>query len=196
SEVRLSFAALCDLFEGIEEDTLSQLPPPQQRALGAALLREEWTQDPVDERAVSAAVLRMLRIYSSAGPVLIAIDDVQWLDQPSARALGYAFRRLEAEQIRLLAVERHPVHHDADASFLSMLPRDMLEMLALGPITLNELDQLLRTRLDLLLLRPVLGRLQEVCDGNPFFALEIGRAMKRRGTPGTPGDPLPVPDNI
>src|SRR5438874_5548536 len=81
SEVRLSFAALCDLFEGIEEDTLSQLPPPQQRALGAALLREEWTQDPVDERAVSAAVLRMLRIYSSAGPVLIAIDDVQWLDQ-------------------------------------------------------------------------------------------------------------------
>ena len=155
-EVRLSFAALSDLFEGVEDETLSQLPPPQRQALEAALLRKEWTQDPVDERAVSAAVLSVLRILSSAGPVLIAADDVQWLDQPSARALGFAFRRLEHEHVRLLAVERHPVRHDGEASFLSLLPRDALELLALGPISLDELDQLLRTRLELLLLRPTL----------------------------------------
>src|SRR6266496_3060261 len=47
-EVRLSFAALSDLFEGVEDETLSQLPPPQRQALEAALLRKEWTQDPVD----------------------------------------------------------------------------------------------------------------------------------------------------
>jgi AAA ATPase domain len=89
-EARLSYAALGDLFDF----ELPDLPAPQKRALDAALLRAEVGGAPPDRRAVSVASLGVLRTLAASGPVIVAIDDVQWLDVPSARVLAFVVRRL------------------------------------------------------------------------------------------------------
>ena len=102
SEARLSYAALGDLFNF----ELPDLPAPQKRALDAALLRAEFEGAPRDQRAVSVASLGVLRALATSGPVVIAIDDVQWLDVPSARVLAFVVRRLEDAPIRILVALR------------------------------------------------------------------------------------------
>jgi predicted ATPase len=102
SEARLSYAALGDLFDF----ELPDLPAPQRRALDAAFLRAELEGAPPDRRAVSVASLGVLRALATAGPVVIAIDDVQWLDVPSARVLEFVVRRLEDAPIRVLVALR------------------------------------------------------------------------------------------
>jgi hypothetical protein len=98
-EALLSCAALGDLFDF----ELPDLPAPQQRALDAALLRAELKGAPPDQRAVSVASLGVLRALAASGPVLVAIDDVQWLDvPPSARALAFVVRRLEDAPVRVV----------------------------------------------------------------------------------------------
>jgi hypothetical protein len=85
AEARLSYAALGDLFDF----ELPDLPAPQRRALDAALLRAEAEGAPPDQRAVSVASLGVLRALAASAPVIVAIDDVQWLDAPSARVLAF-----------------------------------------------------------------------------------------------------------
>ncbi len=102
SEARLSYAALGDLFDF----ELPDLPAPQKRALNAALLRAEFEGAPPDQRAVSVASLGVLRALATSSPVVIAIDDVQWLDVPSARVLAFVVRRLEDAPIRILVALR------------------------------------------------------------------------------------------
>jgi hypothetical protein len=102
SEARLSYAALDDLLDF----ELPHLPAPQKRALDAALLRAEIEGAPPDQRAVSVASLGVLRALAASGPVIIAIDDLQWLDVPSARVLAFAVRRLEDAPVRILVALR------------------------------------------------------------------------------------------
>src|SRR4029079_8829998 len=84
AETPLAFAALADLLDGVD---LSPLPPPQRRALEGGLLHDGGVAEP---HAVAAGFLGLLR---SAGPVVVAIDDVQWLDAASRAAIEFAVRR-------------------------------------------------------------------------------------------------------
>ena len=99
SEAALSFAALGDLMDGVAGQVIPQLPPPQRRALEVALLMADPVGSPPDQRAVYLAFLGAVRHLSASGPVLIAIDDLQWLDLPSAAALEFALRRLGGEPV-------------------------------------------------------------------------------------------------
>jgi predicted ATPase len=93
SETRLSFAGLADLLEPVLGDLRPQLPRPQRRALDVALLLRDPNGPPPDERAVGAALTTALRTLASTTPVLVAIDDVQWLDASTAAALSFAMRQ-------------------------------------------------------------------------------------------------------
>lgn len=90
AEAKLAFGSLGDLLEGVAGDTVVHLPVPQRRALGAALLLGEVEGRP-DQRTVAVALLNVVRRLAGAGPVLLAVDDVQWLDPASAGALAFAF---------------------------------------------------------------------------------------------------------
>lgn len=61
---------------------------------------------PPDQRAVSVASLGVLRALAASGPVVVAIDDVQWLDAPTARVLAFVVRRVEDAPIRILVALR------------------------------------------------------------------------------------------
>ena len=93
AEARLSYAGLADLLGAVAGVVLPELPPIQQRALEGALLLGA-SEAPVDERAIGAAFLQALRVLAAAGPVCLAVDDLQWLDPPSLAALQFALTRL------------------------------------------------------------------------------------------------------
>ena len=93
TEVRLSHAALADLVGADFEATRTALPSVQQRALAAALLRAE-DDDPAQPRTIATAFVGVLAALAETGVLLVAIDDVQWLDPASAGALAFAARRL------------------------------------------------------------------------------------------------------
>ena len=106
AETRLSYAALGDLLESILEGTLPTVPEPQRQALEVALLRIPRSGARADQRAVSLAVLGCLRSVASASPVVVAVDDIQWMDIPSVRVLQFVVRRLKDEQVGLMTAAR------------------------------------------------------------------------------------------
>ena len=196
SEVQLSFAGLADLLGGVVDEALPGLPAPQRHALEAALLLVEAEGELPDARAVAAGLLTVLRLLSATAPLVLAIDDLQWLDSSSGGALRFALRRLETEPVRLLATVRGSPGGPLPLELERAFGDDRLLRIALAPLSLGTLHELLRARLGLNLPRPALVRVAEVCSGNPFFALELGRELQRRGARPAAGEPLPVPSNL
>jgi DNA-binding CsgD family transcriptional regulator len=190
SEARLSYAALGDLLE-LE---LPELPGPQQRALDAALLRTEVEGSPPDQRAVSLATLAVLRALAESSPVIIAIDDIQWLDAASVRVLSFAARRLRDEPIRILVAMR--TGFGGDPLGLVRMTGSGLHRLRVGPLGEDTMIRLLRDHIGEDLAHPILKRLHTVSQGNPFFALEIARALDNQAVRPEPGEPLPVPEDL
>jgi predicted ATPase len=102
AEMPLAFAGLSDLLDQVPGPLLDLLPRPQQRAIRQAVLRAESSAVPVDQRTISTAVLGLLRRLADVHPVVLIVDDMQWLDRPSARALSFALRRLRHEPVGLV----------------------------------------------------------------------------------------------
>jgi len=173
AEAKLGYAALGDLLETVPMETLAELPEPQQSALEIALLRVSPGQVRADARAVSVAVLNVLRALAGRGGVIVAIDDVQWLDAASARALEFAFRRLEREPVGVLASLR--VGEPALA--IERLCPGGFDRVNVGPFGRADLDQILRERANPRLPRHTLDRIHRLSGGNPFYALEIAHSL-------------------
>ena len=195
AEARLPFAALTDLFGDLADELEPDLPEPQRRALDAALLRAsgDGVAEPL---AVSLAVLALLRAAIERGPLLLAIDDIPWMDGSSAGVLEFALRRLETEPIRLIAAERTV---DASATTLPPVVRAMehgrLERVTVRGLSVTELERLIGNVLEMELPPSTLKRLHRTSGGNPFFAIEIARAMQRRGKSVDQRE-LPLPDSL
>src|SRR5439155_18132707 len=83
SEATFSFAGLGDLAERALEDARLELPSPQRDALDVALLHAPARGHPPDPGAVAVATLNMLRALARSAPIVLAVDDVQWLDRAS-----------------------------------------------------------------------------------------------------------------
>ena len=188
SDAGLSFAGLGDLFEGLDPSELAALPAVQQNALSAALLISGDDGREPGGRVVGVAVLGVLRALARSGPLLLAVDDVQWLDTSSRSVLSFALRRLDLEPVRLITSCRTGTAGDS-ASDLG-LPG---ERLVVGPVSVGIMQRIIQTRLSQTLARPTLTRLHRATGGNPMMCLEMARALQRRGTEPAASDPLPVP---
>ncbi len=193
AEASLSFAGLSELLGDVLDDVGASLAPPRRHALEVALLLAEPGETAPDPHAIGLAVLDVLRALAEHGPVLVALDDVQWLDPASAGALQIAFRRLREEPIGLLATLRLGPEVASTVELERSFPN---ERLTVGPLTLAAVHRLLEERLGLELTRPELARVQEATAGNPFFALELGRELVRTNTRPAPGQPLRVPESL
>ncbi len=195
AEAKLPFAALGDLFADVPDEVIASLPEPQERALMVALLRSAAEGPHFHQRAVGLGTLGALRFLAAESPVLVAIDDVQWLDPPSARVLEFALRRLEDERVGTLAAQRTGTSRTAELNLERTVPPDRLKKLEIAPLTVDAIDHLLRERLDTPVFRPDLQKLQEVSGGNPYFALEFGRALAQADV-GAANDAIPVPESL
>jgi len=197
SEQGLTLGGLIDLFGGLDDDSFGPLPAPQRDALERALLRADSTGPAPDQRTLSVAVAGLLRqLAASDRPVLLAIDDVQWLDDSSAAILAYAIRRLTDRPIAMLVAVRTGGETSASDALVAAATPDRTERIPLGPLHLASLHRLFELRLGRSFSRLVLVRIEEATRGNPLYALELGRALIRSGVPPDSHDPLPVPDSL
>lgn len=189
SETQLAFTGLRDLLEETYDTVSGELTEPQSRALAVMLLREAPPDRPVDPGAIAVAFRETLRRLAVRAPVLLAIDDAQWLDAASATTVGYALRRLRDEPVRVVVARRASTH---DPLGLARLSRDRVAEIPVAGLSVGAIGRVLRERLDRTFARPTVVRLHEVSGGNAFYALEIARALPESRSPAT----LPMPPSL
>lgn len=190
AEQRMPLLGLLDLLAPVIPAALPSLSPSQRGRLEAALGIGSRTDEAdgsdatdgtgVDEGQLGIAVLNLLRGLAARRPVILAIDDLQWLDSSTAAVLDVALGRLRDADVRLLAT----IRQGAAPGRLSVerLFRDRHVHLELGGMALGELHRLIADRLGRPLPRPALVRIHEITRGNPLHALELARSLGPGGT--------------
>ena len=177
AESVVAYSALADLLGGLEARLLERLPQPQLRAVDQVLLRADETETVTEPRAVAAAFLAVVEALAAENTVVIAIDDVQWLDPSSVFALSFATRRF-AGPIGVLATRRTGSGTQRADSWLQVGEPRALRRITLAPFTVGELSDLLSGRLGRRFTRSDVRRIHEISGGNPFYALELGRGFQ------------------
>jgi DNA-binding CsgD family transcriptional regulator len=178
-EMELDFAAvqqLCSPILGFAE----QLPGPQREALDVAFGLSAG--DASSPFLVGLAVLGLLAEAAEEQPLLCLVDDAQWLDGASARAIAFVARRLLAERVALAVATRDPAGGFARFPQLRVEPLGRRDARAL-------LESALAARLD----EPVLERIVAETRGNPLAILELPRGLspaQLAGGFGLPAAPL------
>ncbi len=191
SDARLSYAALADLYRDVDIEALKDLPPPQRDALDAALLRAH-PESEIDPLAVATASLSVVEELAMNGPVLIAIDDLQWLDNPTARVVEFCSRRIGGP-IGILAARRPGMSDGPVPPAIALREPDRVQLREVGTLSDTELRKLLSERAPDPLERRLLGRISEASGGNPFYALELSRGLEADATRATA---LPLPQSL
>jgi DNA-binding NarL/FixJ family response regulator len=154
-EMPLSGCGLVDLLE--------------ESAVDLDRLRAE--EDPLE---CGRTVLDALRRLAASGPTVVAIDDLQWLDSVSARALRYALRRADREPLGVLGTARSA--EPDPLGIRETLPPGRSKTVELGPLSLGALRRLLSGTVAAIS-RPALAQIHSLSAGNPLYALELARAM-------------------
>jgi predicted ATPase len=155
-ETQLSFAVLSDLVGGRVAEVRDDLPAPQRRALEAALLLDEPDKGGEQPRTVFAATLTLLRALAERRPLLIAIDDFQWLDESSSEALAFCFRRFGDARISALLARRTDGRSNGDGTTQAALEGAVdhgfgpdVGHLVVGPLSSSALHDVISERLGL-----------------------------------------------
>ena len=180
-EAELPFSGLHELLHPVL-GLIGELPAPQASALRGALAMSDET---VERFAVFAAVFSLLVAAAADQPVLVCVDDAQWLDSASLEALGFAARRLGGDRVAMVAAFRDEV----PASF--RVPR--FERLALGGLAMDAIATLVGRAAERRLSSNLVDRVARATHGNPLAALEVAAAVsddRMAGRIGL-GEPLP-----
>jgi len=176
AESQVPFAGLHQLLRPLRDEVLS-LPPPQRQALETAFGTVAGA--PPEPFLCGLAALTVLSEHSAAGPVLVVVEDAQWLDGPSRAALAFAARRLESDAVAMLITDRDrppagtdPSGRDAHGqSRWSSIPA-----LALRPLTFLAANQLL-DRLPEQVTGTARRQVLELSGGNPLALTELAAAQ-------------------
>jgi DNA-binding CsgD family transcriptional regulator len=196
AESALPFIGLSDLLTPVIDDVAPSLAPPRRDALEAALLLSEPGEAGVNPAAVGLAVADALKLLALERPVVLAVDDLHWLDSSSAAVLQVALRRLGEEPVGFMATLRNAPEVIAPFDLERSFPEQRLRRLTVGPLSIGGIHHLLKERLELELSRPALVRVREATGGNPFFALELGRELMRANATPQAGTQMPLPDTL
>jgi hypothetical protein len=181
TDAAVGFGGIRDLLGEWAAEVLAELPGPQRDALAVALLLEAPGPAALDPHVVFVSFTNALRVLAIRQPLLVAIDDVPWLDGSSRAALAFALRRYDDdERVGLLATLRTPTGVDVSA-ILDGVPRDFLDRRELPAITTAAVHRIVLDRCGRALAGPTLRRLHTMSGGNPLFALELARGLDAAG---------------
>ncbi|WP_426565388.1 helix-turn-helix transcriptional regulator [Angustibacter sp. McL0619] len=133
-----------------------------------------------DALTLGMAALSLLSRMADDGPVLLVVDDVQWLDEASLGTLSFLTRRLQGEPISLLAAARGEAPPAA-------LVRDAT-VVEIGPLAVHEAERLL-DRQPGAPTGPQRQRLLDAAAGNPLGIVELTKALARGDSQDTSWEP-------
>jgi DNA-binding CsgD family transcriptional regulator len=179
-EADLPFSGLHELIHR-EMHELRPLPMLQYRALAGALALGPPTD--ADAFAIGVATLNALAVLAETQPVLVLIDDLQWLDAASRQALLFAARRLDREGVAILMAEREPAPGRTQLG----IPEATLP--GLGVETAGPL---IKARCGVLPAAAVVSALVASTDGNPLALVEAAGRL----TPGQIAGVEPLEDPL
>src|SRR4051794_38509650 len=167
TESDIPFAGLAELVTPLL-DRLDAVPEVQARALRGALAL--GPAKPHDRFTVPAGLLSLLAVAAEEQPVLVAIDDAKWLDEPSLEAFLFAGRRLGAEGVAMLGALR-------EGTVAAGLEVPWLERLSIAPLADGEARELLGASQAERMAPAVTDRLVRTAAGNPLAPLEMPRRL-------------------
>lgn len=187
AELTIGFAALGTLLSSLAEH-VPELPIRQRRAVLASLaLDSAGGGEAGDLLALGAGLLTLLALKSAARPLLVLVDDFQWVDEESRHALGFVARRLGGEHVAMLLASRDAID----------LPFGLDQSDVLEGLDAHAAGELLRARHPDLN-SEVTARLVQRCDGNALALVESAAYLdeqQREGRAATDQD-IPVPEWI
>jgi hypothetical protein len=176
AESVLAYTGLADLLSGADASALAGLPDPQLVAVDQILLRADADSAPTGQRAVSAAFLAIVQRLADEAPVLLAIDDLQWLDPSSAHVFAFAARR-NLGPVGILVTVRNDRESLRCVESLQLASPDRLDRITVGPLSIGALHTVISDRLKRSFPRPTMIRIREISGGNPLYAIELARAL-------------------
>ena len=194
AERGLPHVVLADLFDRVVEEVLPTLSAPRRHALEAALLMGRRRSKGSNRGRSESRFARASSCSSRSGPVVLAVDDSQWVDPRRqvrwrSRCDGCATRAF------LLVARRLGERAEAPGIEEGVEPH-AVERLHVGPLSIGAMPLLLQQRLGRTFARPTLLRLHETSGGNPFYALELARGLASAGGASDPTEPLRVPKTL
>jgi len=182
-EADVPFAGLSELLQPAL-GLLDRLP-----SFHATALRSSLGLGPriaADRLIVDAAVLGLISLYAEESPLLITVDDAQWLDRASAEAIGFAARRLVADPVLVLIA----VREGEDSPLLAAGLPDLM----LGGLDQEAAAELLENSGGGQVSAEVTRRLVAATGGNPLALLELGPEAQR--VTSAPHENLPVATSV
>jgi len=185
SETHLPFATLHELLHPLLPRA-DRLPPKLQDALLSCFGMGEATE--VNPFFAALAVLELLAEWAAQAPLLVCLDDLQWMDQPSIDALSFVARRIGGERIVLLCTSRGPALRLADDQPATTFELPSLDDEAAAKLLAAQAPDL----------TPVLrARVLQQAGGNPLALIEFAAALQagRSGSP-EPSDDLPMTERL
>jgi DNA-binding CsgD family transcriptional regulator len=191
SEMPLDFAGLADLLATVPTTLIEGLPRPQRDALVVSVLRTERPTVAPDSRTIATAVVALVRDMARQQPVLVLVDDIHWLDSPSADVVAFMLRRVGESPVGLIGTVRTDWTGRLPPLLTDRLPTDQVVRLRVGPLSLGATAELLAQH-SIALSRAALLALHETCRGNPLFALELAKAATPPSREPADGPQAPV----
>ena len=179
AESVLSHAAVADLLRDVEPEVLDALPAIQRIALDRVLLRRGGEGPPTDHRVSGSALAAIVSALTAARPVLLAIDDVQWLDASSLAVIAFAAQRLSGRVGILVTGRAYPCEPDP-AEWLRLRAPHAVDRLRVRPLSLGALYAAIFERFGKAFPRPTMVQIAQISGGNPFYAVELARAVDAR----------------
>ncbi|MFC7532788.1 AAA family ATPase [Actinoplanes sp. GCM10030250] len=178
-ERALSYAGVADLARQVPADAVAALAPAPRHLL-AALRQGRPPRTGVPALARRLVLPELLAHCARQSPVLLVLDDAQWLDPESAELIGFAMRRRPGARIRVIAAD---LRRGRGAR---LCPSPIAEI-EVPPLAQDDLTALLEARG---LPCRAASRLHEASAGNPFLALALGGAAGS----GSVWRPTPLPE--
>jgi DNA-binding CsgD family transcriptional regulator len=193
AETRLAFAGLSDLIDESANPAIAGLAGPQREALEVALLRRAPVNGKApDRRTLGLAVRAVLRDLAREAPLVVAVDDLQWLDTSTMRLLSFAARRLDDHPVTMVLTVRGPPFGADPLGLDRAFGADAFLRLHLEGLAVDEIGDLLELHLGQRRSRRLVGRVAQASAGNPLFALECARAFDSDASSGASRFPVPA----
>ncbi|GHD89007.1 ATP-binding protein [Streptomyces naganishii] len=204
ADQELPYLGLIDLLAEVADEELGRLPDAEHALLGGVLRRVTGATAPAGGGqllTLRMALLRTLTELADGRPLLLVVDDAQWLDAPSADALSFVAHRSAGTGLAVAAAVRTgPVGGDDPVVRAVRLCPQPVTTLPVPPMTEPETAALLAEH-GMAWPKQRASRIRRASGGNPRFALELARACGEDGgpvwdEPPTPTTVRPLPETL